>query len=334
MTPCLARRLPRSVPCLCRIPARGGRRRRLRRRARWHARGERRHPRRRRVRLPRARHRPRGPGPTRRRRARRGRGPARIFAELDHHALVAFTLLDELRDVALTYGAADPATRRRLAAEAEAALGRAGGALRPGVSPRLAWLGCLVLDGRWEEALRILRDLPAPGNAYLRREMTATRAVLARHRGDRRAPGQEIRPLFPTDRPPSPATSSTRKGSSSSASRPTSASTRATCRRPEPGWRRTTAGSPGAGASSAAPTGRSPGRATTGRPATSPAPAPPRPRRWRSPPRRTQPLVCLAAHRLLGEIETAAEQPADGRGAPDGRPRPGHRLRRARSSGR
>ena len=65
-----------------------------------------------------------------------------------------FTLLGEMRDVALTYGAAEPATRRRLAAEAEAALGRAGGALRPGVSPRLAWLGCLALDGRWEEALR------------------------------------------------------------------------------------------------------------------------------------------------------------------------------------
>ena len=120
-----------------------------------------------------------------------------IFAELDHHALVAFTLLDELRDVALTYGAADPAARRRLAAEAEAALGRTGGALRPGVSPRLAWLGCLVLDGRWQEADRILRDLPAPGNAYLRREITAAHAVLARHRGDPDRAWEEIRGLLP-----------------------------------------------------------------------------------------------------------------------------------------
>jgi tetratricopeptide (TPR) repeat protein len=78
-----------------------------------------------------------------------------VFAELEHHALVAFTLLDQLRDVALTYDAADPAARRRLAAEAEAALGRTGGALRPGVSPRLAWLGCFVLDGRWPDADRI-----------------------------------------------------------------------------------------------------------------------------------------------------------------------------------
>ena len=120
-----------------------------------------------------------------------------IFAELDHHALVMFTLLDELRDVALTYGATDPATRRRLAAEAEAALGRTGGALRPGVSPRLAWLGCLVLDGRWQEADRLLCDLPAPGNAYFRREITAAHAILARHRGDLERAWEEIRGLLP-----------------------------------------------------------------------------------------------------------------------------------------
>src|SRR5215211_7491496 len=106
------------------------------------------------------------------------------FVRVDHHALVAFTLLDELRDVALTYGAANPTTRHRLAAEAEAALGRTGGALRPGVSPRLAWLGCFILDGRWEEAVEVLRTGPDPGNAYLRRVVTGTDAVLARHRGE------------------------------------------------------------------------------------------------------------------------------------------------------
>jgi DNA-binding CsgD family transcriptional regulator len=120
-----------------------------------------------------------------------------LFAAYDHHALMVFTLLGEMRDVALTYGAAEPATRRRLAAEAEVALGRAGGALRPGVSPRLAWLGCLALDGRWEAALQILDDLPAPGNAYLRREVTDTRAKLARYRGELEGAWAQIRPLFP-----------------------------------------------------------------------------------------------------------------------------------------
>jgi hypothetical protein len=120
-----------------------------------------------------------------------------IFAELDHHALVAFTLLDELRDVTLTYDAANPTDRRRLAAEAEVALGQTGGALRPGVSPRLAWLGCLVLEGRWQEVDQILRDLPDPGNAYFRREITAAHAVLALHRGKPKRVWETIRGLLP-----------------------------------------------------------------------------------------------------------------------------------------
>jgi DNA-binding CsgD family transcriptional regulator len=120
-----------------------------------------------------------------------------LFGAFDHHALIAFSLLMEARDVAQTYDAADPSARRRLAAEAEAALGRAGGAFRPGVSPRLAWLGCLVLDGRWQEADQILRDLPAPRNANLRREITAARATLAHRRGDPEPAWAEIRPLFP-----------------------------------------------------------------------------------------------------------------------------------------
>ena len=120
-----------------------------------------------------------------------------LFASFDHHALTAFTLLNELRDVALTYDAAVPAVRRGLAADAEAALGRAGGALSPGVSPRLAQLNCLILDGRWNEADRILEDLPLPGNNYLRREVTAARAALARHRGEPDVARAQIRPLFP-----------------------------------------------------------------------------------------------------------------------------------------
>lgn len=120
-----------------------------------------------------------------------------LFGDFDHHALTALTLLNELRDVALTYGAADPAHRRRLASEAEAALGRAGGALSPGVSPALARLSCLLLDGQWGEADRIQERLAHPGNSYLRREVTAARAFLARHRGQADEVWAHIRPLFP-----------------------------------------------------------------------------------------------------------------------------------------
>jgi DNA-binding CsgD family transcriptional regulator len=120
-----------------------------------------------------------------------------LFAEYDHHTLVAFSFLNELRDVALTYDAADPSARRRVAAEAEAALSRAGGALRPGVSPRLAFLSCLVLDGRWDEALAILQQLPDPSNAYLRREVTGALALLGRHRGEPEIAWEQIHALFP-----------------------------------------------------------------------------------------------------------------------------------------
>jgi DNA-binding CsgD family transcriptional regulator len=120
-----------------------------------------------------------------------------IFADLDHHALVAVTLLDEGHDTALTFNAAQPAERRRLAAAAEVALERTGGALRPGVSPRLAWLGSYVLDGRWREAEQILHDLPDPGNAYFRREITAAHATLAYGRGEADQVWDEIRGRLP-----------------------------------------------------------------------------------------------------------------------------------------
>jgi ATP/maltotriose-dependent transcriptional regulator MalT len=119
------------------------------------------------------------------------------FLKVEHFMLVAFTMLLELRDVAMTYGASDPVARRRLAAEAEAMLARAGGALRPGVVPQLAQLGCLVLDGRWDEAQLVLRDLPAPGVSYLRREATAAQVTLALHRGESAAAWSRIDERLP-----------------------------------------------------------------------------------------------------------------------------------------
>jgi DNA-binding CsgD family transcriptional regulator len=127
-----------------------------------------------------------------------------VFHDPGHHVLVAFSLCNELWDRIYPYDAADPALRRRYAAEAEAALGRARGALAPGLSPRIAWLSCFVLDGRWEEALRILQDLPPPGNTCLRREITGPHATIARHRGDAETAWRLIHSLHPAgpDSPP------------------------------------------------------------------------------------------------------------------------------------
>ena len=307
----LARRLPRPVSRLRRTPARGGRRA-----AGGPSPRSPPCPRRAAASAPPSRSPPTGSASPRRasgrpEEARAAFAQARaIFAELDHHALVAFTLLDELRDVALTYDAADPAARRRLAAEAEAALGRTGGALRPGVSPRLAWLGCLVLDGRWQEADRILRDLPAPGNAYLRREITAARAVLARHRGDPERAWEEIRGLLPDGPETEPGDLIHQEGlflQRLAADLCLDAGD--VPARPRLAGRRTIGGSPGAKACSAGRTGRlawaryhrAAGDIARARAAAADALA------LATAP--DQPLVRLAAHRLLGEIETAAGEP-------------------------
>ena len=160
------------------------------------------------------------------RRRRDGRGQAReLFAEFDHHILVAFTLLNELHDVVMTYGAADPAARRQLAAEAEAALGRAGGALRPGVSPRLARLACLVLDGQWVDASQSWMICRRLGTRTCGGRSRARSACSAATAANRNRLGANPYSLSSMDRPPSPATTSTRKGSSCSAWQLTSAST-------------------------------------------------------------------------------------------------------------
>jgi DNA-binding CsgD family transcriptional regulator len=119
------------------------------------------------------------------------------FLTIGHHILVAFSLCHELWDRIYPFSANDPDLRRRHAAQAEAALGRARGALAPGLSPRLAWLSCFVLDGRWDEASGILRDLPAPGNNLLRREISLPQATIARHRGEPAIAWERIRELFP-----------------------------------------------------------------------------------------------------------------------------------------
>jgi DNA-binding CsgD family transcriptional regulator len=120
-----------------------------------------------------------------------------IFRDHGHQVLVAFSLGNELWDRIYPYEATDPALRRSYAAEAEAALGRARGALAPGLSPRIAWLSCFLIDGRWEEALRILQDLLPPGNSCLRREITAPHGTLARYQGEPENAWTQIRPFFP-----------------------------------------------------------------------------------------------------------------------------------------
>jgi DNA-binding CsgD family transcriptional regulator len=106
------------------------------------------------------------------------------YRELDHHAAIAFTLLTELRDVMIVYYTTDLAERARVAAAAEEALERAGGALLAGVSPSWARLSLLLLEGRWDELLALTSGTPTPGNYYLQRELATTLLYVAHRRGD------------------------------------------------------------------------------------------------------------------------------------------------------
>lgn len=106
------------------------------------------------------------------------------YRTIDHHAMILISELIQLRDLELPYAADDPPARHRLAAEAEAALRRAGGALQPGILPRMTSLACLVLDGQWDTACEVLNELPQLEHYILRREVTTTVATIARHRGN------------------------------------------------------------------------------------------------------------------------------------------------------
>jgi ATP/maltotriose-dependent transcriptional regulator MalT len=119
------------------------------------------------------------------------------FDTFAHYAMTGHQIMTESADVAATYELDEPAYRRALAREGEAALRRAGGALRSGLSPRIAWLRCLVLDGHWAEAADILNTSPTPGNAFLWRNMRWASAELARHQGEPKTAWEQIGQVFP-----------------------------------------------------------------------------------------------------------------------------------------
>ncbi|HEU5432978.1 MAG TPA: LuxR C-terminal-related transcriptional regulator, partial [Thermomicrobiales bacterium] len=106
-----------------------------------------------------------------------------IYQMIDHHAVIGYTLLSELRDVVLPYATTDIAERRRLAADAETALDLAAGTFPSNLSARRARLGLLFLEGGWDEACAIAEEVPEHGNYVLRREATNALGPIWLHRG-------------------------------------------------------------------------------------------------------------------------------------------------------
>jgi DNA-binding NarL/FixJ family response regulator len=120
-----------------------------------------------------------------------------LYFPLDHHAVIAFTLLTELQEVVLRYYTNDLPQRQRLASEARAALERAGGAMPLHFSRGRADLPLMWLEGRWGEARNVVAESTSFGNSMLRRPVTNSIALIDYHQGRSEAVWAHIRSLLP-----------------------------------------------------------------------------------------------------------------------------------------
>jgi DNA-binding CsgD family transcriptional regulator len=120
-----------------------------------------------------------------------------IYDLIEHHAVIGFTQLSELRDVVLPYFATDVAGRARLAMDAEISLNLAAGAFPSDRSSRRARLGLLFLEGRWDEADAIASEVEADGNYVLRREITNAMTPLWYAQGRTDLAQRQIRKVLP-----------------------------------------------------------------------------------------------------------------------------------------
>jgi DNA-binding CsgD family transcriptional regulator/tetratricopeptide (TPR) repeat protein len=125
-----------------------------------------------------------------------------IYDVIDHHAVIGFSLLSELQDVVLPYHADRVNVRRRVAAAAEAALNRAGGAFPSDRYALRARLSLHYLEGHWDEAIAIVEATPEPGNYVLQRAVIAAMAPIWYYQGDE----ERLRALIREHLPQGPAT--------------------------------------------------------------------------------------------------------------------------------
>jgi DNA-binding CsgD family transcriptional regulator len=119
------------------------------------------------------------------------------YRSVEHHYQIGNARLLELFEVVLPYYADELPTRRRLAQEAEEAWTRASGALID-LPPRFVWLPLLQIEGGWDEARQLALAATAPGSRTGWRPFaTALIALLAREQGDRELAWQLVRAQLP-----------------------------------------------------------------------------------------------------------------------------------------
>ena len=125
----------------------------------------------------------------------RSREPARSTG---HHVSVGWMAERELSHVILPFQPDHLPERRRVAAEAEAAMTRAGGDTGPSaMPPRRGALRLLILEGEWNEAWQVSRAARGIGTHYGRQETAAALARLAAARGEGELAWQQIDEVLP-----------------------------------------------------------------------------------------------------------------------------------------
>ena len=129
-----------------------------------------------------------------------------LYASLDHHAVMAFSMLSELRESVIPYATRDVPYRRKLGWEASEALSRAAGSFPEGLSSERALLAVYFLDGRWNDARAIADDIPNHGTALLRREVVLTMGAIARAQGRFDDAWSMVRAALPAQRETVPGT--------------------------------------------------------------------------------------------------------------------------------
>ncbi len=132
------------------------------------------------------------------------------FVRAGHHVLAANTAMRELDMVALPYRTENIATRR-LAEWAVAERERASGAVPASIPPRVVCLSLLVLEGEWEEAEHLTLTGSAEARATIGFRTSALRhlAALARLRGDAERAQQVVREWLPAGPATAPGTFAT-----------------------------------------------------------------------------------------------------------------------------
>lgn len=106
-----------------------------------------------------------------------------IYRECDHHGLTVLVYLAELRYLTFIYNVDDLANRSELTREAVGAIDQASGALPPGFPAAVNALPELVLTGMWVEAMTTIAETSQPGNTFFRQILAESSATIAFHRG-------------------------------------------------------------------------------------------------------------------------------------------------------